>query len=414
MKSQSDDIRWIKSPECGMIRKNNKGSYKHMKRFFKSLLISFCTGLPLAVILIVFLYANKEDTAFEPVEVDFSKETTITEDVVQDSTITEITESIQETSAELPEETSQSSVIFSFAGDVHFSEQYIAAYQKSGISAFADEEMRMLMQNADLFMLNNEFVFSQRGEAMADKQYTLRNDPKYVSILQELGTDAVSIANNHVLDFGQTAFLDTLDTLEQAGIKYAGGGRNMEEASAPVSLTIHGQTFAIFAATRVSPSYDWYAASNKPGIWQTYDATSLNAAILEAESQYDHTIVFVHWGIERNEMPEEYQRTLAKGYIDSGADLVIGCHPHVLQGFEYYNGVPIVYSLGNYLFGNRTDATVLLNAEFDTEGNLTLQLIPCQRKNGVLTRIQDPKELFSHLAELSYDVEISEKGILVP
>lgn len=383
-----------------------------MKHFIKSLVTSFLIGIPLVVVLIVFLYMNQREHVVEPAEINIPEEIVVEEEEipVEDSMIEK--ESDSETTEE--SEPMSSAVTLSFAGDVHFSEQYIAAYEKSGISALADEEMLSLMQSADLFMLNHEFVFSLRGEAMADKEYTLRNDPKYVKILQELGTDIAGIANNHVLDFGQQAFLDTLDTLKQADIEYAGGGENLAEASSPVVHTINGQTFAVFAATRVSPSYDWYATAKRPGILQTYDAAALNSAISEAESRYDHTIVFVHWGIERNETPEEYQRTLAKGYIDAGADLVIGCHPHVLQGFEYYNGVPIIYSLGNYLFGNRTGETVLLNAEFSPDGELAVQLIPCQRVNGVLTRIQEPKELFAHLTDLSFGVGISEKGILVP
>lgn len=385
-----------------------------MKHFIKSLVTSFLIGIPLAVILIAFLYMTQNEASFEPVEIIIPEESAMPEKLISQDSTSDEEQPITEPENTTKNEFTKSSVTLSFAGDVHFSEQYIAAYEKSGVSAFVDEEMLNFMQNADLFMLNHEFVFSLRGKPMEDKEYTLRNDPKYVKILQDFGTDVVSIANNHVLDFGQDAFADTLDTLKAADIAYVGGGSNIDEASAPVIRTINGQTFAIFAATRVAPSYNWYAASNQPGVFQTYDAAKLNAAISEAESQYNHTIVFVHWGIERNETPEEYQRTLAKGYIDSGADLIIGCHPHVLQGFEYYNGVPIIYSLGNYLFGNRTDATLLLNAEFAANGAITLRLIPCQRVNGVLTRVQEPTELFSHLRELSFGVEISEGGILIP
>ena len=391
-----------------------------MKRFIKSLLLSLLVGIPLVVGMIAFMYISTTRDAEESIEIHFdedmlNQEENSEEIVLSEPVYEEKEEPDEDVNAEAmvqPAETA--SAVLSFAGDVHFSEQYIANYEKNGISAFADSEMLDFMKNADLFMLNHEFVFSLRGEAMADKEYTLRNDPKYVKILQELGTDVVSIANNHVLDFGQNAFLDTLDALDNSEISYAGGGRNLEEASAPVVRTIHGQTFAIFSATRVSPSYDWYAGKNRPGIFQTYDAKDLNAAISEAENKYDHTIVFVHWGIERNEMPEEYQRTFAKGYIDAGADLVLGCHPHVLQGFEYYKDVPIVYSLGNYLFGNRTGETLLLNAEFSPNGELQIQLIPCERTAGVLKKITEPETLFDHLTELSFGVSISENGILVP
>lgn len=299
-----------------------------------------------------------------------------------------------------------------FAGDVLFSEQYLAAYDRNGIPAIADEEMLSCMRDADLFILNEEFPFSLQGDAMEDKQYTFRIDPKYVRIFQDMGTDIVTVANNHSLDFGQAAFCDTLDTLKSADITCIGGGYNLSEASQPAIAEAGDQTFAIFGATRVSPSYSWYATDGQPGIFQTYDPTKLNAAITEAAGEVDHVIVFVHWGIEKNETPEEYQRSLARGYIDAGADLVVGCHPHVLQGFEYYNGVPIVYSLGNYLFGNRDGETVLLSAVFSKEEALKLQLIPCRRQNGVLSRIQDPSALYQKLTDLSFGVSVSSDGLL--
>ncbi|MDO4262367.1 MAG: CapA family protein [Eubacteriales bacterium] len=302
--------------------------------------------------------------------------------------------------------------ILAFAGDVMFSEQYLAAYDQSGVSALADAEMLSRMQEADLFLLNEEFPFSLRGEPMADKQFTFRTDPKYVRIFQELGADIVTVANNHSLDFGRDAFCDTLDALDSAGIARAGGGFDLAEASSPVVRTVNGQTFAVFGATRVSPSYDWYATDSQAGIFQTYDPARLNAAIGEARKTSDHVIVFVHWGIERNETPEEYQRTLAQGYIDAGADLVVGCHPHVLQGFEYYKGAPIIYSLGNYLFGNRTGDTLLLEADYTDGGAPAIRLVPCRRVDGVLSRIGDPSALYEKLTQLSYGVTVNEDGTL--
>ena len=373
-----------------------------MRYFFKSMLISLLVGIPLVAILLFFLYKNMEKPVQNTITADSIQE------ILQPETVT--SQKVEEPANPLEQ---KNSVTLSFAGDVHFSELAISSYEKSGIAAIADQTMLSHMQNTDLFMLNNEFAFSSQGEAMEDKQYTLRSDPKYVKILQELGTDVVTVANNHVLDFGRNAFLDTLETLSLAEIAYAGGGNNLEEALTPVVRSIGGQTFAIFAATRVSPSYDWYAGKERSGILQTYDATDLNKAIANAENLYDHTIVFVHWGIERSEYPEEYQRTLAKGYIDAGADLIIGCHPHVLQGFEYYQNVPICYSLGNYLFGNRTGETLLLNATFDENGEVSIQLIPCERVDGVLTQIENPADLFAHLTDLSFHAAVSQQGALL-
>ncbi len=388
-----------------------------MKRFFKSLFTTLLIGIPVVIVLmvaLVFIQKDRENRKTSVPEPELKEEQNIQEQSWDAKLPSEEAEFPIENEEPEEDEANDSPVILSFAGDVYFSEHSLASYDKKGISAYADEDMLALMNNADLFMLNHEFSFSLQGEPVEDKQYTLRTDPKYVRILQELGTDVVTLANNHVLDFGNAALSDTFATLKQAEIDYVGAGNNYQEAISPVVRTIQGQSFAIFAATRVSPSADWYAGNKKAGVLQTYDPKGLNAAISEAEGTYDHIIVFLHWGIERNETPEDYQRTLAKGYIDAGADLVIGCHPHVLQGFEYYKGVPIVYSLGNYLFGNRTGDTLLLNAEFSRDASLKIQLIPCRRVDGVLTRIQEPDQLYRHLTEISYGAAVTHGGVLIP
>lgn len=386
-----------------------------MKPLLKGLCIGFLLGIPLLAAGIFFY--NQMPVISEPEDQERPVEEPVAE--APEPEPEEPDEGRPEPEPEEPDEErpepepeEPGSVLLAFAGDVMFSDPFLASYDKSGISAIADSEMLERMQNADLFVINEEFPFSLRGEAMEDKQFTFRADPKYVEIFQKMGVDIATVANNHALDFGRDAFLDTLDTLKSAGITCIGGGYHLSEASAPAVQTIKGQTFAIFGATRVSPSATWYASDSQAGLFQTYDATLLNQKIAEAHTEYDHVIVFVHWGIEKNETPEDYQRSLAKGYIDAGADLVVGCHPHVLQGFEYYNGVPIVYSLGNYLFGNRDGDTVLLEASYDSEGAPSIQLVPCKRAGSVLSRIQHPEALFQHLTELSFGVTVVEDGTL--
>lgn len=395
------------------------GGIKYMKDLFKGMGIGFGIGLFLTAGIFIYLLFQKPTPAAVP-ESSVQEMSQTTEDIpptaeqepVQPAAPPEEEPKEDELSSE--EEELPGEAVISFAGDVQFPEQYLAAYDSKGIQAIADDEMLAYMQDSDLFFLNEEFPFSLRGEPMPDKQYTFRTDPKYVKIFQDLGTDIVSIANNHALDFGEDAFCDTLETLKEADITGLGGGYNISEASAPAIRTIQGQTFAFLAATRVSPSYSWYATDSTPGMFQTYDPARLNEAIRAADQTCDHVIVFLHWGIERNQTPEEYQRTLARGYIDAGADMVIGCHPHVLQGFEYYNGVPIAYSLGNYLFGSRTGETVLLQAVFSPDRSMELKLIPCQRQNGVLSRIQEPSSLYQQLTSLSFDASVTEDGVVIP
>lgn len=390
-----------------------------MKSFLKGLKIACTVILSIGCLILFFIILF--GIFFKNQESAIQKEIAMTE--ISKKTEFDSTEEFSETNDETAEETAEpeqpaeasaekTTAALSFAGDVQFSTDYTDAYDRSGIGALADETMLSHMRNADLFLLNHEFAFSLRGEPMEDKQFTFCTDPKYVKILQELGTDVVSLANNHSMDYGEDAFLDTLDTLDQAQIAHVGAGKNLSEALSPAVYTIAGQSFAIFAGTRVIPTTDWYAKEDRPGMVATYDPTGLNQAIAAAEELYDHTIVFVHWGIERNEFPEDYQRVLARGYIDAGADLVIGCHPHILQGFEYYQNVPIVYSLGNYLFGNSEGQTLLLNTQFDADGSLTVKLIPCKRENGVLRETTQTTALFSYLETLSTEVSISEDGIL--
>ena len=297
--------------------------------------------------------------------------------------------------------------VLSFAGDMLFTENTLSRYHQQVISSMFSEELLSAMTDADLFMVNEEFPFSTRGEAAEDKQFTFRVDPSYVRIFQEIGVDVATVANNHALDFGVNAFTDSLDTLDQAGIARVGGGRTLSEAKAPVIRTVGDSTVGILGASRVIPVSSWTAGSARPGMFTAYDQAPLLNEISDLSSQCDYTVVYLHWGIEKDEYPQEYQRKLAYACIDAGADLVVGSHPHVLQGFETYKGKLIAYSLGNFLFSNSTNPTVLLQVHIKEDGTLAASLIPCTRVNGQIQKNTAPAALFSHLTELSYGVQVT-------
>ena len=297
--------------------------------------------------------------------------------------------------------------VLAFVGDILFTENTLSRYHQQGISSMFSEELLSAMTDADLFMVNEEFPFSTRGEAAEDKQFTFRVDPSYVRIFQEIGVDVATVANNHALDFGVDAFTDSLDTLDQAGIARVGGGRTLSEAKAPVIRTVGDSTVGILGASRVIPVSSWTAGSARPGMFTAYDQAPLLNEISDLSSQCDYTVVYLHWGIEKDEYPQEYQRKLAYACIDAGADLVVGSHPHVLQGFETYKGKLIAYSLGNFLFSNSTNPTVLLQVHIKKDGTLAASLIPCARVNGQMQKNTAPAALFSHLTELSYGVQVT-------
>ena len=268
----------------------------------------------------------------------------------------------------------------------------------------------------DIFMVNQEFPFSDRGTAAADKQYTFRLPPEKVSMFHELGIDIVSLANNHAMDFGREALLDTCDTLDKAGIYRVGAGKNLDEAKKAEILTVKGKKIGFLGASRVIPEGSWGATSSTAGMLTTYDPAVLLEEIEKTKQECDYLVVYVHWGIERHDRPEEYQRTLGQQYIDAGADLVIGSHPHVLQGIEYYKGKPIVYSLGNFVFGSSIPKSMLLTADWDGE-NTTLHLVPATSSAGYTTALTEEgkkQEFFQYISDLSYGVFISSEGEVEP
>ena len=116
-------------------------------------------------------------------------------------------------------------------------------------------------------------------------------------------------------------------------------------------------------------------------MFSTYDPARAVEAIKAARDQCDYLVVYVHWGVERETEPKDYQRAMGRQYIDAGADLVIGSHPHVLQPVEYYNGKPIVYSLGNFVFGSSIPSTILFKVVLDGE-EIQVTEIPCTSSGG--------------------------------
>ena len=270
-------------------------------------------------------------------------------------------------------------------------------------------------------MVNQEFPFSSRGNAAPDKQYTFRLPPERISIFQEMGIDGVTLANNHALDFGTDALLDSCNFLDQAGIFHTGAGADLESARQPITIQGKGGKIAVIGATRVIPVSSWAAGKQHPGMLAAYDMTVLLEEIQTRKKDHDFVIVYIHWGIERDESPQEYQRTMARQMIDAGADLIVGSHPHVLQGIEYYKGKGIVYSLGNFVFGSSIPRTTLLevtwNLSREEDSLPTLRLIPGTSSAGytrMLTDTNKQKAFFQYMESISFDVKIGEDGILYP
>ena len=350
--------------------------------------------------------STKQDNVAEQTEMVLETEKTA-------ETETELqTESAQEGETETETEINQEDTVLLFGGDVLIKASTESIYKNNGVTGLVSEEILAEMQNADIMMVNHELQFSTRGEPMEDKQFTFQTDPKNVQILLDLGIDIVSLANNHSLDFGQDALQDTFVTLDEAGILYAGAGDSKERAEELQVIEVNGKKFGFLAATRVIPVAGWDVRNKQPGLFTTYDDTRLVERIRESKEECDFLAVYVHWGIEREEYPEEYQNVIAKHCVEAGADVIIGAHPHVLQGIEFIEGKPIFYSLGNYIFNNSTPKTMLVKVLIKSDDTVEYSLIPAFVTNGQTQAMEgaEAEEIYTYMNEISVKNYVNSDG----
>jgi hypothetical protein len=200
----------------------------------------------------------------------------------------------------------------------------------------------------DLVVANLESPLTHSNRSIPGK-CTLRGNPNWAPRLYQAGVHVLSLANNHLMDHGRQGLLDTIDHLTQAGIQWIGAGRNSQEACNPLIVEAAGQKIALLARSSVVVASPSYATPATPGVAR-FNLQETIAAIKDCRSQADLVLLCLHWGLEHYQYPAPSQRTLARRLIEAGADIVIGHHPHVLQGIEAMNGGVVAYSLGNFLF----------------------------------------------------------------
>jgi poly-gamma-glutamate synthesis protein (capsule biosynthesis protein) len=310
-------------------------------------------------------------------------------------------------------------VVMDFTGDINFADdwcttEYMDA-QPNGIADCFSPDLLKEMQSADIMMLNNEFTYTTRGTALVGKDYTFRAKPDRVKLLETFGTDIVNLANNHVYDYGDVGLLDTLDTLKKEGIPYVGAGANLNEAEKPVFFIENGRKIAIVSATQIERSLNFTkeATDSSPGVLKTLDPDKFVAEIKSAKQESDAVIVFVHWGTEGSTHYGSDQISLAKAYVEAGADAIIGGHTHCLQGISYINGVPVIYSLGNFWFSQETLDTGMAQVILNQDGSIRFRFLPCIQKNMVTSLVTDPSEkdrIFDYLQGVSDKVSIDGDG----
>ena len=283
---------------------------------------------------------------------------------------------------------------------------------------FSDGVKKELI-SADFTMANNEFAYTTRGQRQVGKAYCFRADPKDAGFLRTLGIDMVSVANNHVFDYGEQGFLDTLDALHAAGIPYSGGGRNLTEASAVRYVVTGGRKIAIVSATEIERFYHFTqkAQKEKPGVLKTQQEEVWKKELKRAKKNSDYVIAYVHWGTEGKIHYGQDQTEIADLCVKAGADAVIGGHPHRLQGVEFIKNVPVAYSVGNFWFSTGKLYTTIAQIQIDDSGSLKLRMIPCIQDSlttSILTEKKQIKAFYHYLADISNHVGIDEDGFFYP
>lgn len=234
------------------------------------------------------------------------------------------------------------------AGDVNLGDGVTPYLTSQGVD-YPWPDASEVFSLADLSFVNLECCLASSGSPVAGKEFTFRGPPDAAGGLSRAGVDVVSLANNHSKDFGAAAFLETLTNLEENGVAWCGAGRNSEEAYSPMVLTAKDKKVGFVAFSGIVPD-GWPATADRPGCATAYDRERVAGTIARAAKESDYVVASFHWGMELATSPNGEQVELARLAVDSGADLVLGHHPHVVQGFELYRNRLIAYSLGNFVF----------------------------------------------------------------
>lgn len=301
-------------------------------------------------------------------EVQTAETSECEETVVEQLAGTEQTEESEEREPTVTE------VVISLAGDCTLGNAQVQGYDgtfnqmydiKQDPSYFF-QNVKDIFSQDDMTLVNFEGVLTDSNERV-EKEYNMKGRHEYNQILVEGDIEAVSLGNNHRMDYGEEGLADTLAALDEISMVYA------YDDVLGIYETKEGIRIGFVSVNEV------------------YDEELVETFLEEGmkklrEDEVNLVIACCHWGEELEYYPEEYQITLGHKCIDWGADLVVGCHPHVLQGFEYYQGKYIIYSLGNFCFGGNRNPkekdTMIVQAEFTLEdgvpvGEAELTVIPC-------------------------------------
>lgn len=270
-----------------------------------------------------------------------------------------------------------------FTGDVLLDRGVRKSIERNGGVDYLFKDVKELFKSSDAVVINLECPLTD-SETPINKKYIFRGNADWGENLKNNGVTHAALANNHSIDQGRTGLLDTYQNLQKSGLESVGYGKNKAEACHPTIIKKGNIKVALLNSVLV-PLENWVCLDNEPGICQaSINELSDKIKDIKREDPSCHVVVILHWGAECHLSPDPIQRREARKLIDSGADAIIGHHPHVIQEEEIYKGKPIFYSLGNFVFDQtrpNTDEGLIVRLTFDKK-NINIEQKRVSIKDG--------------------------------
>lgn len=265
----------------------------------------------------------------------------------------------------------------SATGDVVFDREYLPVFNGRGFD-HAFEGVGDLFLRDDLTIVNLECTPSTLGDPV-EKAFVFRCPVSALAVARQFGVDVVNLANNHSQDFGTAALLDGVLQSRLAGLSPVGVGSDVEAATKPALFEVGGRTVAVLGMGGVIPGAHWLARADHPGMASGDDLEQMIASVAAASKVADFVFVTIHWGEEGVTEPRADDRERVRAMIAAGADAIFGHHPHRLGELELVDGVPVFWTLGNFIWPRLSDAsanTAVARLEIDEAGKVTACLLP--------------------------------------
>lgn len=357
------------------------------------------------IIALLFIYGVKEVKIkyFTPTETVSTEKPTPkpTKPIVTTEETT--TEEITTEKESLPYE----DINLTFAGNVKIHEDLI---NRIASDTVLTQGLHSMIKNSDFSMFNLQTAIAAEEDLAIDNISTNYTKLENKTYLKKLNFKGAALANNYIMQCGPNTIESTMLALDSIGISHTGAGKDLADASTPIILNKHGKQIVILSTTRSYPDDSWIATSKNIsdsddtiGVLAAKETTEITNLISKYKENSDLVIVYMNCGNEYTEEIDTYQQFLAHTLVDSGADLIIGCSPNMVQGIEYYNNIPIIYSLGTFLSSETEGQTALLSVVVAEDNSLKCSLLPCTLANSSVETLDDNERpsFYNHINQLS-------------